>query len=201
MARSGSRDRRVVTLRRFAVRLLLSVAVIALLWSFAAPLYNRFVAVTAGAAFALIESPDVTIVRAEQGALWILREARSGDVKPFMSFDLYVYVGFVPLLALLLATPGLRPWRRLRLLGFGVALLSTTHIVFLVGAVRLLYVAYGLDVVGPMAAGVCQWAQVSLRILWEAGALVIWAALALRAWRRSRPAVGLAGTPAHAAGV
>jgi hypothetical protein len=186
---------------RFAAMLMLSLAVVSVLWIVTAPVYNRFVAVAAGGAFALTESPNVTVVRAESDALWILRRVEGGDALPFMSFDLYVYVGFVPLMALMLVTPGLGLWRRLRALGVGALLLSATHVLFLVGAVRLLYVAYGLDVVSATGAGVCQWAQVTLRILWEGGALVIWGALALRAWRRSRPAVSWRGAPARAAGV
>jgi len=186
-------------LRRFAGRWLVAFLAVAALWVVIAPIYNRFMAWSADLAFAAVESPDVTRVEADGDRLWILRHIEGGEMKPFMSFDLYVYVGFIPLVALLLATPGLRRWARLRAILAGIALLAVLHIGFLVGAVRLLYVAYGLDAVSGAGSTVCQWAQVLLRVIWEGAALVIWAALALRAWRNDRSPAGWRATPARAA--
>jgi len=182
-------------LRRFAGRLAVALVVVVATWMVAAPVYNRVIGRCSGAAFALLESPDVTRVEATAAGISVLRRVADGSMRPFMVFDLYVYAGLIPLVALILATPGIGRLRRLRILGVGLLLIAGVHVLFLVGAVRLLYVAYGLESVSPGTARVCQWAQVFLRILWEGSALVIWAALLLGAWRRGRPAVSSTKAP------
>jgi hypothetical protein len=180
------------------VRGLFAFALVTVLWLLVAPSYNRFMAWTAAGAFAALESPDVTRVTAPGGELWIHRLVDGAQPKPFMRFDLFVYVGFIPLMTLLAVTPGLSRLRRLRAMAIGGLLLALVHVVFLVGAVRLLYVAYGLSSVSATGSTVCRGAEVLLRLIWEGSALLIWAALALGAWREKRASNGWRQAPAHA---
>ncbi len=170
-------------LAKFAALAVAALLVTSIVWLWVAPCYNRAVSGTAEALLAVLEHPRETAVRIETGGVLFERiDAGSGTSQPFVAFDFYVYFGVVPFVALLLATPKI-PWRRRAvLLAAGLGLLILLHAVYLVGAVRLLYVICGLEPVEPSAKGFYDWAQVALRVLWEASGVLVWAALAVRRW-------------------
>lgn len=170
-------------LLRFAALTSAALLVTSIAWLWTAPFYNRAVSGTAAAILAVVEHPRETAIAVEAGGVVFERiDAQNGTVRPFVAFDFYVYFGVVPFVALLLATPRI-PWRkRASLLIAGIGVLILLHAAYLVGAVRLLYVIYGLNPVQPSAKGFYDWAQVALRVLWEASGVLVWAALTARRW-------------------
>lgn len=172
-------------LLRFAGWFAVVLVAVALLWPFLAPAYNRIIVAGTSLLLALVEEPNVTVVRADAETAWIYRRV-PGISEPlaFSSFSLYTYVGLVPLVALFLATPGLGWKRRGILTGIGVLLLILFHIVYLVITVKLLYVFCGLDEVGNVAYRVYDWGQIMVRVVWEASAVLLWVALTLGHWRK-----------------
>ena len=177
---------------RFAGRFLVLFAAAAVLWTFLTPAYNRTVAGAAGGLFRLVERSNVTSVRAEGGNLWIDRATEEGP-QPFNYFDPYLYFAVVPLVALVLATPRLGAARRAKRLVLGMAGLFLLHLTYVVGSVELAYVAMGLSPVGLAAGRVLDWAQVLLRLVWEAAPLALFVGLTVRDWRawaRAEPASG-----------
>jgi len=178
-------DRRLrqAGLLRFAAVAFAALLITSAIWLWAAPLYNRAVSGTARAILAVVEHPRQTTVEIQgDGVVFERLDAQSGIARPFVEFDFFVYFGVVPFVALLLATPMI-PWRkRAALLITGLGLLILLHAAYLVGAVRLLYVITGLDPVKPSSRGFYDWAQIALRVLWEASGVLVWAALAARHW-------------------
>jgi len=169
----------------FAGWFTLFLVFVALLWPFVAPAYNRIVVAGAGWLLALVEEPNITVIRADAATASVYRRVADGsEPLAFSDFGPYTYVGFVPLVALLLATPGLSWKRRGGLTAVGVLLLMVFHIVYLVITVKLLYVFCGLDEVGNAAYRVYDWGQIMVRVLWEASAVLLWVALTLGHWRR-----------------
>ena len=167
---------------RFAGRFLVFFAAVALLGSFLAPAYNRLVAAPAGVLFRIVESPNVTTVRVEKGSLWIDRATEDGP-RPFNYFDPYLYFALVPLVSLVLAAPHLSVVRRAKRLALGMGFLFGLHLFYVVGSVELAYVAMGLSTVGQAASRVLDWAQVLLRLFWEAAPLALFVGFAARDWR------------------
>ncbi|MBN1858179.1 hypothetical protein JW848_03125 [Candidatus Bipolaricaulota bacterium] len=170
-------------LLRFAALAFAALLVTSAVWLWIAPLYNRAVSGTAEVLLTVLEHPRETAVAIEaDGVVFERIDARSGTSRPFVAFDFYVYFGVVPFVALLFATPKI-PWRRrAALLGAGLGLLILLHAAYLVGAVRLLYVIYGLEPVEPSTKGFYDWAQIALRVLWEASGILVWVAVAVRRW-------------------
>jgi len=173
-------------LLRFAGWFTLFLVLVALLWPFVAPVYNRIVVAGAGLLLALVEEPNITVIRADAATASVCRRV-AGVSEPlaFSNFSSYTYVGLVPLVALLLATPGLGWKRRGMLAGVGVLLLMLFHIVYLVITVKLLYIFCGLDEVGNVAYRVYDWGQIMVRVVWEASAVLLWVALTFSHWRRT----------------
>ncbi len=170
----------------FFGRFLVFFVLVALLWTFVTPLYNRIVVGAAALVFPLIENPATTLAEAKGDEVLIYLDA-PGGAEPvlFQGFTRYVYLALVPLLALLLATPNLGVLRRAKLVLIGVGILMCFHIVYLVAAVKLSHVFLGPRDVGRATFYLCDWMQILIRILWEAVAVLIWAALTVKYWRRS----------------
>ena len=172
-------------LLRFAGLFLVFFILIALVWPFATPVYNTIIVGIARPVFSLVERPDVTVVKAERGSIFIYRdEPGMRTPAPFSDYSHYVYFGLVPLLALFLATPNLRRWKRAQLALMGLALSASFHVIYLVGSVELTYVFVGCSAVGAVAYRFLDWMQVLLRILWEVSPVIIWTLLTFKYWGR-----------------
>ncbi len=170
---------------RFVVIFLIAAAVLAGLWSFVASGYAAAVSGLARPLFRLVEAPNVSVVGARAAEIWIYRIVGPGEVAPFTWFDRYTFFAVIPLLALLVATPGLGWLRRLARLGVGIGALLLIHVGYLVASVELSYAALGLTPVGPFFARTLDLWQVGVRVLWEAAPVAIWVLLTLGAWRRA----------------
>ena len=172
-------------LLRFAGLFLVFFILIALIWPFVTPVYNTLIVGIAQPVFSLVERPDVTVVKAEGTSIFIYRdEPGMREPAPFSDYSRYVYFGLVPLLALFLATPNLRRWKRVQLTLMGFALLAFFHVIYLVGSVELTYVFVGCSAVGAVAYRLLDWTKVLLRILWEVSPVIIWTLLTLKYWAR-----------------
>ena len=172
-------------LLRFAGLFLVFFVLIALIWPLVTPVYNALIVGIARPVFSLVERPDVTVVEAQGGSIFIYRdEPGMRNPAPFSDYSRYVYFGLVPLLALFLATPNLGRWKRAQLTLMGFALLASFHVIYLVGSVELTYVFVGCSEVGAVAYRVLDWMQVLLRILWEVSSIIIWMLLTFTYWGR-----------------
>ena len=182
-------------LLRFAATFLVCFVLVSFLWLFVSPIYNRVIVAVTNAVLPLVEHPSMTRVGAEGESVLVYRDepgAQGGRL--FLKFATrYVYLAFVPLLALFLATPKLRVVRRIKLALIGLIILACFHITYLIAAVRLGYIFVGLSKVGRAEYCFCDWMQVLLRILWEVAAVLIWWALTFRYWWK-RPLVQSKGS-------
>jgi hypothetical protein len=169
---------------RFFLLFVLVLAVLTPLWSLAAPHYGGLVAGVARPLFHAVERADVTVVDARNGEVWILRRIDEQRVAPFLYFDRYTFFALIPLVALFVAAPGLGVWRRAVRTLLGAVALFALHVGYLVAAVELAYVAAGLSASGAFLSATLEGWQVLVRVLWEAGPLLIWIALSACAWRR-----------------
>jgi hypothetical protein len=160
------------------------MAVLAGLWSFLAPAYSTAVTGVARPLFRLFEAPNATVLEARGAEIWIYRIVGPGQVAPFTWFDRYTFFAVIPLLALLLATPGLGWRRRLTRSGIGLGVLFLIHTGYLVASVELSYAAIGLTPIGPFLARTIDLWQVGVRVLWEAAPVAIWVLLTLGAWKQ-----------------
>jgi len=183
--RSTTKPTRWTTeLARFVAVFLGVMALLAGLWSFLAPTYSTVVTWLARPLFRLFEAPNVTVLDARGAEIWIYRIVGPGEIAPFTWFDRYTFFAVIPLLALLVATPGLGWRRRLVKTGLGIGALVAAHTAYLIASVELSYVAIGLMPVGAFVARTLDVWQVGVRILWEAAPVAIWIALTLLAWKR-----------------
>ena len=169
---------------RFVLVFLITLAGLATLWSFAAPTYTHGIAALARPLFRLIESPNVTVLNVQGAETWIYRIVGEHEIAAFTWFDRYTFFAIVPLVALLVATPGLG-WRRRILRGLlGIGALSIIHVCYVVTSVELAYAAMGLRAVGPLAARTLDGWQIAVRVLWEAAPIAIWVALTYGTWKK-----------------
>jgi len=102
---------------------LLAFVVLLVVWGYITPVYNQIVASVASPIFRLVESDNVTALRADGSKLLVGRRAGDGTVQPFLYFDPYIYFGLIPLIALLLAVPGPGILRRLKRTLIGIVIL------------------------------------------------------------------------------
>ena len=170
---------------RLVVVFLVALGVLAGLWSFLAPGYAGAVTGLARPIFRLIEAPNISVLEVRGAEIWIYRIVGPGEIAPFTWFDRYTFFAVIPLLALLVATPGLGWLRRLARLGLGAAALLIVHAGYLVASVELSYAAIGLTPIGPFLSRSLDLWQVGVRLLWEAAPVAIWIGLTLEAWRRT----------------
>jgi hypothetical protein len=169
---------------RFVAIFLVVTAVMAGLWSFIAPGYSAAVTGLSRPLFRLVESPNASVLELRGAEIWIYRIVGPGEIAPFTWFDRYTFFAVIPLLALLVATPGLGWSRRFGRLAGGVGALLLVHVGYLVASVELSYAALRLAPVGPFLARTLDLWQVGVRVLWEAAPVAIWILLTLGAWRR-----------------
>ena len=170
---------------RFLLIFVLMLGALTALWGTIAPAYTWAAATLVGPAFRLVESPNVTSVEARGDELWILREIADGRSALFTWFDRFAFFAAIPLLALLVATPGLGLLARLVRIGVGLVALLFVHVAYLVASIELSYAAIGLLHVGPLAARMLDAWQILVRILWEAAPILIFVACTLGAWKRT----------------
>ncbi len=169
---------------RFVAVFLVVTALLAWVWTFIAPGYTAAVTGLARPLFRWVESPNVSVLAARGAEIWIYRIVGPGEIAPFTWFDRYTFFAVIPLLALLLATPGLGWPRRLARIGAGIGTLLIVHTGYLVASVELSYAAIGLTPVGPFLARTLDLWQVGVRVLWEAAPVAIWVLLTFGVWRR-----------------
>jgi hypothetical protein len=174
----------IKTLLRFVVIFLVAMAVMAGLWSFIAPGYSAAVTGLAKPLMHLVEAPNVSVLETRGAEIWIYRIVGPGEIAPFTWFDRYTFFAVIPLLALLVATPGLGWLRRLGGLAGGLGALLLVHAGYLVASAELSYAALGLASAGPFLARTLDLWQVGVRVLWEAAPVAIWILLTFGAWRR-----------------
>jgi len=170
-------------LLRFALLFLIFFVLVAIVWAFFVPCYNFLVVSTARIIFSLVESPNVTSIRAQGDSVTIYRNVEGMQATvPFSGFSRYIYFGVVPFLALFLATPGFGKARKLKLVLIGGILLFLCHVIYLVSSIELAYVFVGCRKVGPLLYRILDWTQVLLRVLWELSPILIWALLTHKIW-------------------
>ncbi len=169
---------------RFALVFAAALAVLTAVWIFAAPRYGAAVSAVAQPTLRWVESPDVTVLSAQDNAVWAYRTVGDNRVAPFMFFDRYAFFAIIPLVALFAATPGLRIRERAVRALAGVCILFLVHVFYVVASIELSYAAAGLTPGGPHT--IAQWV---VRLVWEAAPIVIWLALTAGAWIRALRAV------------
>jgi hypothetical protein len=169
---------------RFVAVFLVVTALLAGIWTFVVPGYTAAVTGLARPLFRWVESPNVSVLEARGAEVWIYRIVGPGEIAPFTWFDRYTFFAVIPLLALLVATPGLGWSRRLARIGVSIGALLLVHAGYLVASVELSYAAIGLTPVGPFLARTLDLWQVGVRVLWEAAPVAIWILLTFGSWRR-----------------
>ena len=169
---------------RFVVIFLLAMIALAGIWSFIAPSYTAAVTGLARPLFRWVETPNVSVLEARGAEIWIYRIVGSEEIAPFTWFDRYTFFAVIPLLALLIATPGLGWAGRLARVGFGIGGLLAVHVGYIVASVQLSYAAMGLIPVGSFLARTLDLWQVGVRVLWEAAPVAVWMLLTVGAWGR-----------------
>jgi len=160
---------------RFACIFVLSLVALTVVWPRIAGPYAVAIEHVVRPALHAVEATDPSVVHRDGSEIWIYRHIGGGRVTPVVWFDRYAFFAIVPLLALLMATPGLA-WRSrgLRTLG-ALAALFLVHVAYLVISVELLYAASG-------TRSLEGW-QLMVRVLWEAAPIGIWVAFTAGAWR------------------
>ena len=169
---------------RFVAVFLVVAALLAGIWTFVVPGYTAAVTGLARPLFRWVESPNVSVLEARGAEVWIYRIVGPGEIAPFTWFDRYTFFAVIPLLALLVATPGLGWSRRLARIGISIGVLFLVHAGYLVASVELSYAAIGLTPVGPFLARTLDLWQVGVRVLWEAAPVAIWILLTFGSWKR-----------------
>ena len=169
---------------RFLLLFTLALGVLTPLWGLAAPHYGGLAGSAARPLFHAVESSNVTVVDTRGGELWILRRLDDRRVAPFLYFDRYTFFAVIPLIGLFAATPGLGIRRRAVRMLAGLAMLFVLQVGYLVAAVELAYAAGGLTASGGFLSRTLEGWQILVRVLWEAGPVVIWIALTASEWRR-----------------
>lgn len=170
------RRRLTATLLRFAIVFAAVTAGLTVLWPHIAPFYTSAVATVARPIFRMVETPNLTVLDVRGDTLGVYRIVGEGRIAPVVRFDRYLYFAIVPLFALLMATPGLRPRRRATRTAIALAALVLVHVTYLVASVELVYAVGAGRAVGG-------W-QVAVRVLWESAPILLWAALTADAWIR-----------------
>ena len=149
------------------------------------PTYNRLVVGPARVVFSIVERPNVTRIEARGAEILVYRsDAPQEKPRLFQGFTPYVYVAFVPLVALLLATPNLGWLKRCKLTVLGLIILASFHVAYVVAAVRFGYAAYGLTEVTGAKWYLYDWAQIVFRIMWDIIAIFIWTVLTFNSRRK-----------------
>jgi len=160
---------------RFALIFSVVLICLASVWPQVAPAYTSSVVAAARPLFRVIESPDRTVLDVQRDTLSVYRIVGEGRISPVIDFDRYTFVLAIPLVALLLATPGLGIRRRITRTLAGIALLWVVQVAYLLSAVGIVQAM----VSGRDAGG---W-EIAVRVLWEAAPLLIWIGLTASAWR------------------
>jgi hypothetical protein len=153
-------------------------------WGYITPIYNYMVSAASSPIFGIIESDNVTAIKADKGQLWVGRHLEDGSIQTFLYFDPYIYFGIIPLVALLIAVPKPSILKRLQLAAIGIVILFVVHVIYVIGSIELTYIAVGLREVGPINRTIANWAQVLLRIVWQISPILVFALLSAGFWRQ-----------------
>jgi len=116
----------------FAGKLILFLGLATLLFAFLAPKYNWLVVQASNGLIALLERPyQRTILKAEGEETLLLSRyfGREEVLTPRVRYNYELYYGLVLLLALLLATPGIRPLKRVELTSIASGVIFAFHVV------------------------------------------------------------------------
>ena len=170
---------------RFLLLFLITVAALVPLWGTLGPHYTAAVSALARPILHVAESPHVTVLAVQNDELWVYRRVGEQEIAPFTFFDRYAFFAVVPLVALLIATPGLRWRRRLAVVAVALAGQLAVHAGYVVASTELAYAELGLVPAASAAAGTLDVVQVIVRLLWEASPMLLWIALTLGAWKRA----------------
>jgi len=168
---------------RFVAIFLVVAALLVSVWSFIAPAHATAVTALARPLLHGIEAPNVSVLDVRGDEIWIYRIVGPGEIAPFTWFDRYTFFAVIPLLALLVATPGLGWARRILRIGWGLGALLAVQVGYVVASIELSYAAVGLTSVGAFASQTLDLWQMAVRIVWEAAPIAIWIAMTLGAWR------------------
>lgn len=177
---------------RVAIVAIVCLVLLSALWSTFAPNYTRAVVSVSRPLFRLVERPDVSIVQAQGDEIWIYRDLGGGRAAPFTWFDRYTFFAVIPLLSLMLATPGLTLRKRVIRVGAAWFALFIVHVAYLIASVELAYAAVGLTEVGAFGARTLDGWQTFVRILWEAAPVLIWVSFTAGAWNKQLRRIRLA---------
>jgi len=188
--RRDRRTRRMAPLPRLILQFVgwfgLVLVLLTIAWPFIAPAYTQAISHFSRPLLRAFESPNVSVLEANHAELWVYRIVGEGRIAPFTWFDRYTFFALIPLLALLVATPGLRLVQRLTRMGIGFAAIFLAHALYIAVSVELAYAAMGLTDLGvdTLAARTLEGWQLLVRVLWEALPIALWIGLTGRAWKR-----------------
>ncbi len=169
---------------RFLLVFAIALAALVPLWSVLASTYTQAVSALARPGFRAVEPDHVTVLDAQRDELWIYRRVGERSIAPFTIYDRYAFFAVLPLVAMLVATPGIRWRRRLLLIAIAVVAQGVTHAALVVASIELAYVDMGLAAVGTAAARILAGVEILVRLLWEASPVALWIALTFGAWKR-----------------
>jgi len=174
-------------LARVALRALAGFLAGLAIWTFASPLYDRFLAAAAEASMRLVERPQITRLNAEGSLVSVDRIDFSPTSKhPAIPVDDLTF-NFILVAALFAASP--RPFSDRNIGGFLVAcvVLSITHVFALIAEVMSIYV---LKLGAWSYAHYGDWARNFWGVVHHAYRLVLMYAIAFAVWFALRPPAG-----------
>lgn len=169
-------------LLRFGARFLAYFLPLTGLWLFIAPLYSSVIFTVVNLIFQLDHPPLARVGQAGDG-LYAYHLEASGPVAVFEFERSGLFFNLILLIALLLATPGLRPLVRLKRVALASALTAIVHVLFVVFQVKAQFVNLGLISTASWAAYGLNWLAVLFGPLGEGlFPLLIAGVLSWRAW-------------------
>lgn len=161
----------------FAVKFVICFALLSLAWGLFAPGYNRLVIGAVNRITLLLEEPPISTLRMVGDNVGVYLYQEPGKLAwGYSGYGLHY--GLVLLLSLLLATPNVKPLKRVELILIGLGLLFLVHLVALIVRVRLAYVYYHV-VPGSTKTFLFNWINVFFIIGERLFPVLIWSGLSL----------------------
>lgn len=147
----------------FAVRALLSLIGLSLLWPWAAPYYNRLLTIAV-----TLVTPQYSLL-VDKGDLYICNPA---GVPAIGVHGSALHFGLLLLMALFISTPGLKPLLRLKFAGIGLVITFVLHLITLVLLARM----------GPPSATLALPQILLSDVGFNLLPPIVWAGMCLRKW-------------------